>query len=216
MDAYVPEILPEEDLAFFEEGGFGEQIGWGESVGLVVVDMTVEFTESSSDLGREDTATTAIEAIEKLLESYRELNSPVFYTTPEQTLPDSYPGTTKATPDRGARRDGGNEIHERIQPQEDDIVIRKPRASAFFDTHFSNILREYTIDTLLVTGMTTSGCVRATVVDSHSSNLNTIVPKECVADRGIGSHEMSLFDMSMKYADVVDVDDAVAELERRQ
>lgn len=216
MSPYIPDILPKEDLEYFEDGGFGDQIGWGETVGLVVVDMTREFTDADSALGREDTAATAIQSIERLLTSYRELGRPVFYTTPEQSMPGDYPGTTKATPDREARRSGGNAIHERLQPAADSVVIRKPRASAFFDTHFSNMLREYGIDTLLVTGMTTSGCVRATVVDSHSSNFRTIVPRECVADRSIGSHEMSLFDMSMKYADIIDVDDVVAELERRQ
>jgi maleamate amidohydrolase len=216
MSLYIPDLLPEKDLTYFEDGDFGDRIGWGESVGLVIVDMTREFTGSESSLGREDTATNAIRAIERILTTYRDLDRPVFYTTPEQTFPDTYPGTTKATPDRESRRGGDNEIPERIQPAEDDILFRKPRASAFFDTHFANMLREYGVDTLLVTGMTTSGCVRATVVDSHSSNFNTIVPKECVADRGIASHEVSLFDMSMKYADIERVADVVGELQRRQ
>lgn len=206
MDTYIPEILPEEDIEYFKQAGFGTRQDWGEKVGLLVIDMTREFTSSGSSLGRKDTAEEAIETIQQLLEVYRPLEQPVFYTTPEQTYPENYPGTTKVTPDRKARREGGNEIPDPIAPTDDDIIIRKPRASAFFDTHLANMLHQQNIDTLVVTGMTTSGCVRASVVDACSSNFTTIVPKSGVADRSIGSHQMSLFDMDMKYADVEDID----------
>jgi len=76
----------------------------------------------------------------------------------------------------------------------------------------ANMLHYYDIDTLIVTGMTTSGCVRGTVVDAQSSNFRTIVPPECVGDRSIISHELSLFDMSMKYADVTPVDEVIEKL----
>lgn len=214
MEAYIPDILPEEDIEYFEEGGFGGRNEWGDTVGLLVVDMTREFTQADSDLGREDTAAEAITAIGRLLEVYRTLDRPAFYTTPEQSFPEDYPGTTKATPDRESRRKGGNEIPDRIAPHDDDVLVRKPRASAFFD-HLANMLREIGIDTLLVTGMTTSGCVRASVVDAHSSNFTTVVPKECVADRGIASHEISLFDMDMKYADVESVDRVIEKLSQQ-
>lgn len=212
MKAYIPDILPDEDIEYFEKGGFGSRNDWGEQVGLLIVDMTREFTRADSDLGRGDTASEAISAIERLLGAYRTHDRPAFYTTPEQSFPEDYSGTTKATPDRESRREGGNEIPDPIAPKEDDVLIRKPRASAFFDTHLANMLHELGIDTLLVTGMTTSGCVRASVVDAHSSNFTTIVPKECVADRGIASHEISLFDMDMKYADVENVDDVLERL----
>lgn len=212
MDAYIPDILPEEDVKYFEEGGFGSRQGWGDTVGLLIVDMTEEFTSSDSDLGRSDTGEEAIAAVDRLLEAYRPLGRPAFYTTPEQSYPEGYPGTTKAVPDRQARREGGNEIPEPITPTKDDVLIRKPRASAFFDTHLANMLHRYGIDTLIVTGMTTSGCVRASVVDACSSNFTAIVPKEAVADRSIGSHQMSLFDMDMKYADVQALEEVLEQL----
>lgn len=215
MEAYIPDILPEEDIEYFEKGGFGSRNEWGDTVGLLIVDMTREFTQADSDLGREDTASQAITAIDRLLEAYKTLDQPAFYTTPEQSFPENYPGTTKATPDRELRRKGGNEIPDRIAPQDDDVLIRKPRASAFFDTHLANMLHEIGIDTLIVTGMTTSGCVRASVIDAHSSNFTTVVPKECVADRGIASHEISLFDMDMKYADVESVDRVIETLSQQ-
>lgn len=215
MEAYIPDILPEEDIEYFKKGGFGSRNEWGDTVGLLVVDMTREFTQADSDLGREDTASQAITAIDRLLETYKTLDQPAFYTTPEQSFPENYPGTTKATPDRESRRKGGNEIPNHIAPQDDDVLIRKPRASAFFDTHLANMLHEIGIDTLIVTGMTTSGCVRASVIDAHSSNFTTVVPKECVADRGIASHEISLFDMDMKYADVESVDRVIETLSQQ-
>ena len=187
----------------------------GDQIGLLIVDMTREFTRADSDLGRENTGTGAIDSIERLLKAYRKHDQPAFYTTPEQSFPADYPGTTTATPDRESRRDGGNEIPAPIAPQKDDILIRKPRASAFFDTHLANMLHGLGIDTLLVTGMTTSGCVRASVVDAHSGNFTTIVPKECVADRGIASHEISLFDMDMKYADIEGVDRVIENLSQQ-
>lgn len=215
MESYIPDILPDEDIEYFEKGGFGSRNDWGDQVGLLIVDMTREFIQADSDLGREDTAREAISAIERLLEAYRTHDRPAFYTTPEQSFPENYPGTTKATPDRKSRREGSNEIPDPIAPKDDDVLIRKPRASAFFDTHLANMLHELGIDTLLVTGMTTSGCVRASVVDAHSSNFTTIVPKECVADRGIASHEISLFDMDMKYADVENVDRVIEMLSQQ-
>jgi nicotinamidase-related amidase len=100
-----------------------------------------------------------------------------------------------------------------IAPREDEPVLEKARASAFFDTHLANLLHYYSVDTLVVCGTNTSGCVRATVVDSHSSNFRTVVPPECVGDGVVASHEMALFDMDARYADVRPVDEVRAKLE---
>ena len=86
------------------------------------------------------------------------------------------------------------------------------RMAGFFDTHLGTMLRYYGVDTLIVTGMTTSGCVRATVVDAYCSNFYPVVPIECVAVRSSLSHDIALFDMDMKYGDVAPLDDVIDEL----
>jgi nicotinamidase-related amidase len=220
-EAYVPDEVPEEDLAYF--GKSDDRVEslrreWGENVALLVVDMTNAFVSDDYELGRSDTGQPAIEANEKLIEAARDADVPVVYTRGADAdhFPPDYQGTTKSAGDRdedfAEMWETGNEIHEDLAPEPDDVVIQKPRASAFFDTHLSNLLHHYGIETLVVTGMTTSGCVRATVVDGHSSNFHVVVPIEAAADRSVISHKISLFDMDMKYADVLPVEDVLEEL----
>lgn len=206
-DAYVPDVIPEEDVAYYEEGGHGGRIGWGESPALLLVDITDEFVDERSDAGE-----SAVEAAERVLSAARDASVPVVYTRPDKSLPDGYRGTTKPKRPDAPERTGSNTIHERLEPEADEYVLDKPRASAFFDTHLTNLLHEWGVDTLLVGGLTTCGCVRATVVDAHSANFNVIVPEEATADRSTISHEVSLFDMDMKYADVTPTSDVVAKL----
>ena len=98
------------------------------------------------------------------------------------------------------------EIDERVSDPSDSVIAKK-WPSAFAGTPLAALLTAQKVDTVIVTGCTTSGCVRATVVDAFSHNLRVIVPVECVADRGELSHKVNLFDMHMKYADVLPVED---------
>jgi nicotinamidase-related amidase len=93
-----------------------------------------------------------------------------------------------------------------------DIVINKRMASAFFETNLGSVFNFHGVDTVVVTGGSTSGCVRATVVDSLSRSYRTIVPEECVADKHEGPHFANLYDMVVKYADVLSIDDTLAQL----
>ena len=95
-----------------------------------------------------------------------------------------------------------------------DVVINKRMASAFHDTQLASLLVWHRIDTVIVTGGSTSGCVRATVVDSLSHSYRTIVPEECVADKHESPHFASLYDMTLKYADVLPVSEVADYLER--
>jgi maleamate amidohydrolase len=222
-ESYVPDVVPSEDLEYFGGENYeaiGTTVGWGDRPAVIIVDMTDAFVSGEYPTGRSDTGQAAVDANERLLETVRPLGLPVIYTTPHDSemYPPDYHGTTKsscATPTEAEmkRWDEGNSIAEPLTPEEDDIVIEKPRASAFFDTHLSNLLHYYEIDTLILTGMTTSGCVRASVVDGHSSNFRVIVPHECTADRSMISHEISLFDMDMKYADVLPLSAVIDTLE---
>ena len=92
------------------------------------------------------------------------------------------------------------------------LVVRKTQASAFFGTHLGSVLTGRAIDTLIVTGCTTSGCVRASVVDAVSMNFRTVVASDAVGDRAHGPHEANLFDMGQKYADLLSVGEIMAAL----
>jgi maleamate amidohydrolase len=97
-----------------------------------------------------------------------------------------------------------------VKPVAGELVVRKRQASAFFGTEFGSWLAWKRVDTLLVAGCTTSGCVRATVVDAVSHNMRTIVLTDCVGDRAMGPHEANLFDMGQKYADLMTSDEVIA------
>jgi len=99
-----------------------------------------------------------------------------------------------------------------IAPVSGEIVIQKTKPSAFFGTPLLSYLTHLRVDTVVVTGGVTSGCIRASVLDSFSNNLKTIVAEEAVFDRGQVSHKMNCFDMNAKYADVIPVEDVIAYL----
>lgn len=221
-ELYVPDVVPEADREFYEsQRRYGNRVGWGDQPVVLIVDMTLAFTEEADD------GAACIAANERLLEAAREAEVPVYYTTPSPagSGPEGYPVTTKASPascrgppkggeGRPAWLDKLDRIAPELEPREDEQVIQKERASAFFDTHLGNMLRYESCDTLVVAGMTTSGCIRSTVVDSHSSNFRTIVPEECVADPSGISHEVGLFDMDVKYADVTPLEAVIEKLEK--
>ena len=126
-------------------------------------------------------------------------------------------GTRTNTPDSlqnikvGSRR---SEFDDRLQiDHQRDVVINKRMASAFHETHLNSVFNFHGIDTVIVTGGSTSGCVRATVVDSLSRSFRTIVPEECVADKHESPHFANLYDMAIKYADVMSVMEVLAYLE---
>jgi len=126
-------------------------------------------------------------------------------------------GTRGDTPDSlqnvkvGSRR---AELDERCEIDPRDIVINKRMASAFFETNLGSLFTFHRIDTVVVTGGSTSGCVRATVVDSLSRSFRTIVPEECVSDKHESPHFANLYDMSLKYADVLPVAEVLAFMEQ--
>lgn len=203
-DSYIPDVVPAEDVEYFKKGKFGDRLGWGKKPAVIVVDLTEEFTCDEYSLGRSDVGDAVVEATSALLDVARKEGLPVVFTKPNGDLPADYRGTAKepSDGDRTMERQISNTLRQEIAPLEGERLIEKPRASAFFDTHLANELYYHGIDTVVVAGMTTSGCVRATVVDAYSANFRPIVPIECVADRSTVSHEVSLFDMDMKYADV--------------
>ena len=100
-----------------------------------------------------------------------------------------------------------SDIVKDLTPRNNEVVIEKKQASAFFNTNLKQLLHELGIDTLIITGCTTSGCVRASVVDCISYNIRPIIVQDCVGDRSMESHELSLFEMNSKYGDVIHSND---------
>jgi len=210
------DVIPESERQIYAKGGMGqERVGMGEKPAIIVVDMTYGFVDSAFPLGHSATGYPAVSAIRRLLEDARPLGIPIFYSR-------SRSGTT--TCERGRWKGGGaiahpgmldpkaNTIVPDIAPQGGDIVIAKTWPSVFFGTDLPSYLIYHQVDTLIVTGMVTSGCVRGTAIDAFSYNLRVIIPEECVADRGPTSHKVALFEINMKYGDVLPLHQVMAEL----
>jgi maleamate amidohydrolase len=194
--------------------GFHGRAGFGRRPALIVVDVNVGFTDPRSPLVCD--LDDVVAAIGRLLEETRAAGLPVVFTTV------SY--------DEGARRaaaafiekvpalltlEAGSrwvEIDPRIAPRPGELVLNKLFASAFFGTALSTFLAAAGRDSLIVTGASTSGCVRATVVDALQHGYRPVVPREAVGDRNPAAHDANLYDMNAKYADVVSLAETLAHL----
>jgi maleamate amidohydrolase len=216
--AYVPREIPDSDLAMYRKANFGHPIGWGRKAGIVVVDMTRAFTEDRFALGSAKMGQVALRGIARLLEVARPIGVPVVFTkmvpfrnrTEAGRWFDSCPGIFGRPDDPAAHESA--EIPPEIAPRPEEPVIVKGKPSAFFGTQLQSMLTYQNVDTLIVTGMVTSGCVRATVDDAFSHDYRVIIPEECVADRAEVPHRVNLFDMEMISADVLPLEQVLAHL----
>ncbi|SOD94761.1 isochorismatase family protein [Blastococcus haudaquaticus] len=155
----------------------------------------------------------ALPHLEELLTRARAAGVPVLHTTGDARVGVPGGGVTQRAPVPGHDDAAGLEFVEPLRPREGEIVVRKSCASAFFGTPLATWLRDLDVDTLVVAGETTSGCVRATTVDACSAGYRVVVVEEATFDRSPLSHKMSLFDLSLKYASVVHTDRALQVLD---
>ena len=200
-----------DDEEFFRQRGFGIKIGFGERPALMIIDMIKGFTDPSMPLGAP--LESQIEAQRPLLEVAHQRDIPVIFSTviyEEEDIKDAGVWALKQT---GARTlTAGSEavkIDPRLGLQPKDIVLMKKYASCFYGTDLVARLNSRRIDTLIITGCTTSGCVRATAVDAVQNGFRPMVVREAVGDRSAAAHEQSLFDLNAKYADVVSLDETL-------
>lgn len=204
---YIPEYVSEEDRQYYEKGGLGVEFDVGKRPAVLVIDMSRAFVEDRFPLACSKTGIPASKHIATLLEKVRAKRIPVIFST---GLPYRKPAEkgcwmhkgTEVSAQNPMESEEAHEIYPEIAPAEDEFVIAKAKPSVFFGTQLVSMLTYLSIDTLIITGMVTSGCVRATVVDAFSYNYRVIIPEECVADRFRVSHEIALFDMDAKYANV--------------
>jgi len=193
---------PEE--AIYQAQGMGNASGMGAAPALVLVDFVVGFADPAHFGG--GNIGPAIENAVALLAHARAKAWPVAHTRVVYADDGSDAGVfTLKAPSllKLTETSPLSQIVPQLTPIAGELVVRKRGASAFFDTQLSGFLRLRRVDTLIVAGCTTSGCVRATVVDAMQHDLRTIVAVDCVGDRALGPHEANLFDMRQKYADLM-------------
>ena len=198
----------------YAKAGLGQAVTLGRRPAVLVVDFSCGFTDPECPLGSDLTA--QVEATRRLLDAAREKGLPVIYTTIgfEPSLKDGGLWMQKV-PALGVLQVGSTwvDIDPRLGPREDETVILKKGASGFFGTNLASVLISQAVDSVILCGATTSGCIRATAIDLLQYGYPTLVPRECVGDRAQAPHDANLFDIQAKYADVVSLDGALAYLE---
>ena len=202
-----------EDISeIYNRAGLRNRIGFGHKPALLVIDLQVGFTnpERSPLAGNLD---TQIEAANHLIESARAKQVPIIFTViayEDEKFRDAGLWIIKAPTLKLLKRGSGlDELDARLHTAPEDMIIVKKYASAFFGTYLSSILHCLEVDTLITTGCTTSGCLRATVVDGLQYGFRVIVPMEAVGDRAFGPHDAALFDIDSKYGDVLHLEDVL-------
>jgi maleamate amidohydrolase len=207
-------VSDEEARRVYSEARLGQAVTMGERPAVLVVDFSCGFTDPECTLGSDLSA--EVEATRRLLDAARAMGLPVIFTTIgyEPSLKDGGLWLQKV-PALGDLQVGGRwvEIDPRLEPREDETIVLKKGASAFFGTNLAAILVSQGIDSVVLCGATTSGCIRATAIDLLQHGFPALVPRECVGDRAQAPHEANLFDIQAKYADVVSLDDALAYFE---
>lgn len=219
--------LDERDSKIYSGAGLGTKYGLGKKPALLIIDVQYGFTGDGPEEIEEAIKTyptscgtaswEAIPHIKRVLETCREKGLPVIYTIIE--------GSKSIDNDRVAIKgqifnhslllegEKGTKVVEELAPVIGEVILSKKKPSAFFGTPLVSLLTANGVDSVIVTGCTTSGCVRATVVDAFSNNYKVVVPEECVFDRGITTHAINLFDIQQKYGDVIPVEQVISLLE---
>jgi maleamate amidohydrolase len=199
----------------YAKQGFGASSGFGAAPALLIVDFVNGFNDP--DMFGGGNIPAAIANTRRLLAFARKKGLPVCFTRVVYADDGADSGVfCMKAPKLGllTEASAASQIVDDLAPIAGEHVLRKTQPSAFFGTDLAAWLIKRRVDTSLVTGATTSGCVRASVVDSMSYNFRTILVEDCVGDRASGPHEANLFDMRQKYADLHTCDDVIARLSR--
>ncbi len=198
----------------YQAKGLGGRMGFGTRPAIVVVDLIKGFTSSESPFGSD--LDSQVQATRQLLDVARRRGFPVIYSTIayDASLRDAGLWLRKIASNKWLV-EGSEwvELDPRLERQQGEILLLKKYASCFFGTDLSSQLQALGVDTAVITGCTTSGCVRATAVDACSSGLHTIVVEDAVGDRARLPHLAALFDIDSKYGDVMSLADTVDQLD---
>ena len=204
------------DEYYKSRGIFQGRLGFGERPAVVVVDFAYGWTDDAY-AGGSRRLDEPVENTARLLSAARSRSIPIIYTTspfrpetgdqPKKSAADESPGFQKW--DQRAVQ-----IDERISPHPEDLVIEKESASAFAGTHLIGYLIAHRVDTVLITGCSTSACIRATATDAKSNRFQPIIISDCVGDRAAAAHVFTLFDIQARFADVVSLEETLDYLSR--
>jgi nicotinamidase-related amidase len=212
-------IFPEADRAIYAKAGFQARQSFGERAALLIIDVVESFTGSRPEqvlasideyrMSCGEPAWQALDAIRALLDACRAAGLPVVYTKGDPTDKYFCGDSVKGTAPEEIARLYGAPIAPAIAPLPTEYVLQKTKASAFFGTPLASYFHKLGVDTLLVCGTSTSGCVRASVVDAFSNNFRVFVVEEGCFDRSPFSNLVNLFEMNAKYADVITLAEAL-------
>ena len=215
------DVVSEEDLELYKH--YQRELYIGRRPALLAIDLYNSAYQGGPrpvhEVAKEfpsacgEYAWNAIEPTKQLFAMARARGFPVYYTTGEDR-PEARPNLVRSTNRRSAQR--GEDpfgIFEAFRPEPEDTIIYKQRASGFYGTPLTAHLTQMGVDSLIVCGESTSGCVRASVVDGYSNGFHVVIAEECVFDRGLLSHKVNLFDLHHKYADVMRLEEIAERLE---
>ncbi|NNN19345.1 MAG: isochorismatase family protein [Acidimicrobiaceae bacterium] len=218
------QVVPDLDREIYSKAGFGKATNWNGRPALVIIDALWSFIghESVDVLEAIEEYPTAcgrsgwdgLEKIVVALDYFRSLCLPVIYVCADGSLRDVYGATTRTRKPVSLKDTDAFAIPEMISPLEGEPIIKKTKASGFFRTPLDIMLRKIGVEIVVLAGCTTSGCIRASAVDSHSLGFETVLLEDAIWDRSSFSHAVSLFELSMKYASVVNVNDACIQIGR--
>jgi len=197
----------------YEAAGFGGQLGFGTSPALLIIDMCMAYLDPAAPLY------AGIEAehrqIKKLLDAFREVRLPIVHTRVEYGAGGADGGLFYKKIGALKCFDKGNpfaEPPEDLAPEGGEVVVTKQYASAYFGTSLASTLRALGCDSVVVTGVSTSGCVRASALDTLQNGFIPLVVEDACGDRDEGVHKANIFDLGAKYADIVTTDDIVSKI----
>jgi nicotinamidase-related amidase len=199
----------------YEAAGFAGRVGWGERPAVLVIDMAKAWADPSEMLGSD--LSPVLAAILRVLDSARGVELPIFFTTMayDPELVEVGHVVQAKTPHSRLMIRGSERVQllDALERRPNEPLIEKPRASAFFGTNLLSTLISERVDTVVVVGCSTSGCIRSTCESAFNNNLRAIVPREAVGDRSATAHGPALFDIDARFGDVVELEDVLAHLD---
>ena len=217
-------VVPESEIETYRLAGLGAPSGFGVRPALLVIDVQYRSVGDTPRPIREaikqysvscgEAGWQAVAHIKTLVDAFRQNDWPILYPFVAPKTDHDRDSFAAKVPGVMSIPAKGYDFVEEIAPRPSDIRIPKKQASAFFGTSLSSYLIGLKVDTLVITGCTTSGCVRASAVDGCALNFKIVVPEDAVFDRSPTSHAVNLFDMASKYGDVMPTDDVLLHLQR--
>ena len=213
--ALMAEAIDQMNQYYVDRGIFQGKFGYGTRPAVIVVDFALGWTDESY-AGGTARLDSPVENTARLIAVARQKDIPIVYTT-SPFRPEGADQPFKSAADESSKYREWDaravEIDERVAPSASDLVIEKENASAFFGTHLIGYLTQLKVDTVLITGCSTSACIRATATDAKSYRLKPVIVSDCVGDRSAAAHIFTLADIQARFADVVSLDDSLEYVE---